>query len=83
MRFAIFAVTLFSVLFVRGAGSTNSTLKQRDLDIIKVAYMNGYLEAIQMDPKDIERLKKDEAVLKQTVEKAADRYLSVINKMNK
>ncbi len=70
------------MLFLAGRTRTAPAISQRDSDIIKIAYINGYLAALKLDPADAEKLKKEEPLLKQTVEKAAAKYLEVINTMN-
>jgi hypothetical protein len=57
-------------------------LGSRAETIIKIAYMNGYIAALEKDPETIEKMKKDREFLKNTVEKAAENYLDVVRKMN-
>lgn len=78
-------IIIFFVLFLLLlAGRTRNApaITPRDSDIIRIAYINGYLAALKLDPADSEKLKKDETLLRQTVEKAAAGYLNVINTMN-
>jgi hypothetical protein len=49
---------------------------------IVVAYMNGYVDALALNIKDIENLKADESLLRQKVEKKAADYILTVEKMN-
>ena len=82
MRLSIFVVFL-TATFVVTTSSLYSAIKPRDAEMIKIAYMNGYHEALQLNSDALKDLKKDEVLMKQTIEKAADRYVGVINSMNK
>lgn len=75
-----FLLLLFLVL---AATSTYSGIKARDADLIRIAYMNGYVHAIRLDANEMKRLQKDETLLKTAVEKAADEYMSMIHSLNK
>ncbi len=84
LRLKLFIISFILImLFLAGGTRTAPAISQRDSDIIKIAYINGYLAALKLDPADAEKLKKEEPLLKQTVEKAAAKYLEVINSMNK
>jgi hypothetical protein len=47
-----------------------------------VAYMNGYVDALTLKIKDINKLKANERLLKQRVEKEAAEYIFTVEKMN-
>jgi hypothetical protein len=80
-------ITVGVVLFILFAAGTNflysAPLTPKDEQTIKTAYMNGFVAAIQMDNETIKTLKRDEPLLKQTVEKAANGYLRRVKEMNK
>jgi hypothetical protein len=80
-------ITVGVVLFIFLAAGTNfvypAALTPKDEQTIKTAYMNGFVAAIQMDNETIKTLKRDEPLLKQTVENAANRYLKRVKEMNK
>lgn len=80
-------VILFSILFfmslMLAVGVTYSAIKARDADLIKVAYMNGYVQGIRLDAAEAKKLRSDETLLRKAVEEAADDYLKKINSMNK
>lgn len=82
IRSTLIVAPLF-ILLIASVGFIYAAVKPRDVDVIRVAYMNGYLQALQLDPDNVKKLKSDEALLKQTVENAADSYLGVITTMNK
>lgn len=83
MRIKVLALlTALFIFLVAGAGLIYPAIKERDADIIKVAFMNGYLAALKLSDDDLKKIKGDEALLKQTVEKAANNYLALINSMN-
>jgi hypothetical protein len=77
---------IFNVLFLVLASAVTCVypeIKARDSEIIRTAYMNGYVAALNLDVDAIQSLKGDEALLKKTVESAADNYLGVVSGMNK
>lgn len=78
----IFSILLFLSLILV-VSSTYSAIKARDADLIKVAYMNGYVQGIRLDDAEVKKLRKDESLLRKAVETAADDYLKKINSMNK
>ncbi len=57
-----------------------SPTKHRELEI---AYMNGYVNALNLDIEEVKRLKKDLGILKQEVVAAAEAYMIVVEDMNK
>jgi hypothetical protein len=77
---------IFNVLFLLLASAVTYVypeIKARDSEIIRTAYMNGYVAALKLDVDAIQSLKSDEALLKKTVESVADKYLSIVGGMNK
>ncbi len=82
-RVRVIAIVTIFILFFMAATHIYPEVKQRDSDIIKVAFMNGYVEAIKLESNEIQRLKADEELLRKHVEEAADRYLSILKGMNK
>ncbi len=74
-------VVLAASVFV-GAGRTWPEVKTRDVEMIKSAYMNGYVAALQLDLEEIKKLKNDEALRKKAVEGAAEKYVGVVHSMN-
>ena len=79
---AFIILTAFIVLLTLGAGSTHSAIKPRDSEIIRAAYINGYVAALKLPPEKIQEFKGNETLLEKAVEGEADKYLAVVNKMN-
>jgi len=82
----IYAIIISILLFLSlmlAVGSTYSAIKARDADLIKVAYMNGYVQGIRLDDAEVKKLRKDESLLRKAVEEAADDYVKKISSMNK
>lgn len=78
----LLGVLFLAALLFSQATSTYSAIKSRDNDLIKIAFMNGYIAAAQMDPDDLKILKRNPKLMKQTVEEAADKYMATIASMN-
>lgn len=79
---AFIILTASTVLLTFGAGSTHSAIKPRDSDIIRAAYINGYVAALKLSAEKIQELKGNETLLEKSVEGEADNYLALVNKMN-
>ena len=59
--------------FVVGVNATYSTIiKQRDESIIRIAFMNGSIETLNLDIERIKALKKNKALFESAVTAAAD-----------
>ena len=80
-RLWVIAVTLFFFLVIATPAAL-ALISSRAEHMIKIAYMNGYVAALQKDPETIEKMKKDRAFLKKTVEKDAETYMDRVRKMN-
>ena len=77
-----FISVFFLVIILLGAKLTYSALNERIFSTIKIAYMNGYVEALQLDVDYITMMKKDEGLLKKTVFEAAESYVVSVRRMN-
>jgi len=75
------SLTLLILVF-SGFNSAFSALKEGHRKIIRVAYMNGYIAALKLDPDEIKELRKDKSLLKLTVKVAAKGYLERVSQMN-
>ena len=64
------------------ANMAYSFLNPRDQDIIRIAFMNGYVEALNLSFKEKEKMKNNKALLSKTVKSAAERYLKKVEKLN-
>jgi hypothetical protein len=58
-------------------------LTPKDEQVIKTAYMNGFVAAFDLDNETIRTMKGNEILLRQTVENSANRYLKRVKEMNK
>lgn len=74
-----FIVNFILLFYTNYAYPQLSAQKSNEL---RIAFMNGYYEALQLDIEEIERLKKDKAILKKTIIDAAEKYIDKINTMN-
>lgn len=79
---AFIILTASTVLLTFGAGSTHSAIKPRDSEIIRAAYMNGFVAALKLAPEKIQELKGNETLLEKAVEGEADKYVALVDKMN-
>ena len=71
-----------ALLLAVGLGTSYSAITSRYYDIIRIAYMNGYVSAVRLDIDDIKKLKKNPALLKETVETNAAGYLDRVSELN-
>ena len=76
-------VVAFLLVLVLGMGISYSSLKAGYTKVIKIAYMNGYVDAVRQDPETIEKLKADAGLLRTTVESRSDDYLEKVSRLNK
>lgn len=75
--FAVLAVSFFSAIAAYGV------LSNKDVNLIKIAFQNGYVTALRLDIEKIQKLKSDNATMEKTVEAASDRYVKQVQDMNK
>ena len=74
------AIILLST--VMGIGIAYSSLKAGYGKVIKIAYMNGYVDAVTQDLEAIQAIKKDQGLLKKTVEASAENYVARVSLLN-
>jgi len=65
-----------------GVEITHCELKETYRSMIEVAYMNGYIEAVQLDNEQLKTLKADRTLLKQRVQEAAQAYIDRVSALN-
>jgi len=65
-----------------GMGISYSSLKAGYAKVIRIAYMNGYVDALDLDLETIQKLKEDLGLLKKTVVRSADGYVDKVSKLN-
>ena len=75
--FAVLAVSFFSAIAAYGV------LSNKDVNLIRIAFQNGYVAALRLDIEQIQKLKNDNATMEKTVEAASDRYVKQVQDMNK
>jgi len=83
LKLFLTACILFLILFVLIVSSNSTALEPIIRNAIVAAYMNGFVDAVQNDIEEINKLKKDKKHLKQTVETATLRYITIVEDMNK
>lgn len=74
---AILLIELFLLL-----KPASAALDMRIRNEIVITYMNGYVEALQLDLIKIKKLKNDSTLLRKNVAKATEKYISTVEKMN-
>lgn len=69
---------LIMVLTPASLASVNSSVET----LIRIAFMNGYVEALSTDLETFRELKKDRQMLKETVEDSVEKYIDRVRRMN-
>ena len=71
------------IVLLTGANAACSyLLSKRDQNLIHIAFMNGAARMLELDMKDIEKLKSNRALSKKVVTIAANRYLKKVEMLN-
>jgi hypothetical protein len=71
------------IILLTGANAAcGYLLSKRDQHLVKIAFMNGSIEMLALDLEDIQRLKDNETLFRQLVEKTADRYVKKVQLLN-
>jgi hypothetical protein len=60
-----------------------AALSNKDANLIKIAFQNGYVAALRLDIEQIQKLKDDNATMQKAVEDASEKYLKRLQEMNK
>ncbi|MBL7181358.1 MAG: hypothetical protein ABIK98_10315 [Pseudomonadota bacterium] len=68
--------------FLGGVNTAHSILAVRDYNIIRIAFMNGYIEALKLSTEEKKKLENDKTLLAKTVESAAEGYLTRVENLN-
>ena len=61
----------------------SADLTKTDYEMIRVAFMNGYIRALRLDVERIQALKRSEEDLRKFVILQADRYMEEVVDLNK
>jgi hypothetical protein len=77
-----FAVALV-IVFVLFSSPGSTALDGKIRNAIIVAYMNGFVDALDLNIDKIKGLKSNQDRLKKTVKEATARYIETVEKMNK
>lgn len=75
-------VAIFLILVVGVNATYSNIIKKRDENIIRIAFMNGSINALKMDIDRIKALKKNKMLLKSAVMAAADVYVREVEALN-
>lgn len=78
----VFGMLLFLITTVCITPAISGSISPRDEYLIKIAYMNGYLEAMKLNEEEMAELNEDTEKLKKKLESTVRDYLKKIHKMN-
>ncbi len=82
-RRSVYVGLLLLILFAFCINYAYSAMKKStNYHDIRIAYINGYYEALHLNIDVIKQLQADEEKLKQAVLDAADRYIREVEKLN-
>lgn len=76
-------VGVLILVLICGVNKAYSVLSSRDHHMIKTAYMNGYVQSLNLSPEEREKLQNNRALFIKTVEASAAQYLSKVFQLNK
>lgn len=82
VRLSIISLVLLSIVFA-GVSFTYSAINENIYSTIRVAYMNGFVDALNLDMDKITRIKGDKALLMEEVARVAAIYEERVRQMNK
>jgi len=81
MRFKIVLVVMGTGFFTVAAAY--GALSNKDANLVKIAFQNGYVAALGLSIEQLQRLKSDNATMQKAVEDASERYLQRVRELNK
>ena len=76
------AAIIIILIFVSILPSHPAGLDPEIRNAIVLAYLNGYVDALQLDIETIKKLQKDKDRLRQEAERATLKYITLVEKMN-
>ena len=78
-------IIVFMLVFITATGVKLSYPSLRDTHrkIIRIAFMNGYIAALNLKLEEFKEFKQDKSRLPEKVKKAAESYLNKVYDMNK
>jgi hypothetical protein len=71
-------LTIATLLSEQGRAGLDAVVR----NAIIVAYMNGYADALELKPEEIEELKTNRNLYRQKIKKAAEKYIITVENMN-
>ena len=80
---ALFCLLAATAVVLADGGTSQSALNRSSREIIQIAYMNGYVAALQEDAERIRKLKEDSNLMREVVEQKAEEYLARVYEMNR
>lgn len=80
-RGLVIGIIIF-IIFSFYADYANSGRRIVKYKEIKIAYMNGYYDALHLNVKKIKEIQEDEKLLVLSVRGAAEKYISIVERMN-
>jgi len=60
----------------------SASITERDARLIEIAYMNGFVAALQLDEKATATLRKNKQLLRQLVKAKSKEYLDLVRSLN-
>jgi hypothetical protein len=82
--FVFVGVSIFlSIMFFPTPAAYSAPLTERDARLIEIAYMNGFVAAVQLDAETIAKLKNDKELLRKFVLEKSKAYVDYIRHLNK
>jgi hypothetical protein len=81
-KWKIIIAGVLILIIIGGVHTTHSFIGKRDYTIIRIAFMNGYIEGMKLSIEEKEKLGNDKTRLVQTVQSAADGYLTKVENLN-
>ncbi|MBW1913592.1 MAG: hypothetical protein JRI86_01515 [Deltaproteobacteria bacterium] len=79
----IIAVIQLSLLFSMRTSIYSASINMRIENMDKIANMNGFVDAMDLDEETIKKIRKDRGLLKVLVEESVEKYLGLLKEMNK
>lgn len=77
------AIVLASCFLLVLPSSLSAGLSTFDYRIIKLAFMNGYIQAIENTDQNIQILRENRTILEQVVKSEVEKYMTKVSDMNK
>lgn len=77
-------IVVIVILILFGSLTTAySVLSRKDYSIIRIAFMNGYIEALNLNIEEKKKLANDKILLAKKVKSATENYLAKVEGLNR